>query len=82
MLLTIVHAAVVSRIAAEATQRPRMRSVIPTSRGRSFASHGPLGYFAVALVVWSAGDGGRWLGMVTSHTVAGFGSSGSYVSVR
>ena len=33
-LLTIVHAAVVSRFAAEATQRPRTRSVMPTSCGR------------------------------------------------
>ena len=81
-LLTIVHAADVPRIAAEATQRPRMRSVMPTSRGRDFASHGPLGCFVVVLVVWSAGNGGRWLGIVTSYTVAGFGSSGSDVSVR
>ena len=81
-LLTTVHAAVVSRFAAEATQRPRMRSVMPTSRGRGFASHGPLGYFVVTLVIWPAGNGGRWLGIVTSHTVAGFGSSGSDVSVR
>ena len=81
-LLTIVHAADVPRIAAEATQRPRMRSVMPTSRGRDFASHGPLGCFVVTLVIWPAGNGGRWLGIVTSYTVAGFGSSGSDVSVR
>ena len=82
-LLTTVHAAVVSRFAAEATQRPRMRSVMPTSRGRDFASsHGSLGCFVVTLVIWPAGNGGRWLGIVTSHTVAGFGSSGSDVSVR
>ena len=85
-LLTIVHAAVVSRFAAEATQRPRMRSVMPTSRGCGFASHGPLrlwqGCFVVTLVIWPAENGGRWLGIVTSHTVAGFGSCGSDVSVR
>ena len=82
-LLTIVHAAAVSRFAAEATQRPRMRSVMPTSRGRAdFASHGPLGCFVVTLVIWPAGNGGRWLGIVTAYTVAGFGSSGSDVSVR
>ena len=79
--MTALHV-LVPRVAAEATRRPRMRSAMPTSRGRGFASHGPLGYFAVALVVWSAGDGGRWLGMVTSHTVAGYGSSGGDVIVR
>ena len=41
----------VPRVAAEATRRLRMRSVLPTSHGRGFASHGPLGHFAVALVV-------------------------------
>ena len=83
-LLTIVHAAVVSRFAAEATQRPRMRSVMPTSRGCGFASHGPLGCFAVALVVWPAGNGGRWLGMVVLDTLAGYVSKSneSDVNVR
>ena len=52
------------------------------TRGRGFASHGPLGCFVVTLVIWPAGNGGRWLGIVTSHTVAGFGSSGGDVSVR
>ena len=47
----IVCDVVVPRVAAKATRRPRMRSAMPTSRGRGFASHGPLGYFAVALVV-------------------------------
>ena len=42
----------------------------------------PSGLLAVALVVWSAGNGGRWLGMVTSYTMAGYGSSGGDVSVR
>ena len=51
MLLMIVRDVLVPRIAAKATRRPRMRSAMPTSRGRGFASHGPLGYFAVALVV-------------------------------
>ena len=48
-----MHAAEVPRIAAEATQQPRMTmsSVMPISRGRGFASHGPPGYFAVALAV-------------------------------
>ena len=55
----------VPRVAAEATQRPRMRLVLPTSYGRGFASHGPLGYFVVTLVIWPAGNGGRWLGIVT-----------------
>ena len=81
MLLMIVRDVLVPRIAAKATRRPRMRSAMPTSRGRCFASHGPLGYFVVTLVIWPAGNGGRWLGIVTSHTVAGFGSSGSDVSV-
>ena len=45
-----VYAAVLSRIAAEAAQRPRMRSVMPTSRGHGFASHGPLGCFVVTLL--------------------------------
>ena len=80
MLLMTMPAADVPRIAAEATQRPRMRSVMPTSRGRGFVSHGPLGCFVVTLVIWPAGNGGRWFGMVTSHTVAGFGSSGSDVA--
>ena len=51
-LLTIVYAAVLSRIAAEAAQRLRMRSVMPTSRGHGFASHGPLGYLQSP---WSSG---------------------------
>ena len=50
LLLTAVEV-LVPRVPAEATRRLRMRSVLPTSRGRGFASHGPLGYFAVALVV-------------------------------
>ena len=69
-------------IAGEATRRPCMRSVMPTSRGRDFASHGPLGCFGVTLVIWPAGNGGRWLGMVTFYTMAGYGSSGGDVSVR
>ena len=54
MLLMIALDMSVPRIAAKATRRLRMSSVMPTSRGRSFASHGPLGYYvvlAVALVV-------------------------------
>ena len=81
-LLTTVHAAVVSRFAAEATQRPRMRSVMPTSRGRDFASHGPLGCFVVTLVVCPAMNGGRWLGMVVYDTLVGYGSNESDVHIR
>ena len=73
----IVRDVMVTRIAAKATRRPRMRSVLPTSRGRGFASHGPLGCFVVTLVIWPAGNGGRWLGIVTSHTVAGLGAVGA-----
>ena len=50
-LLMIAFDVLVPRVAAEATRRLRMRSVLPTSRGRGFASHGLLGYFAVALAV-------------------------------
>ena len=67
-LLTIVYAAVLSRIAAEAAQRPRMTSVMPTSRGHGYrrcVSHGPLGCFVVTLVVCPAMDGGRWLGIMS-----------------
>ena len=39
--------------AAEATRRPCMSLVMPTSRSRSFASHGPLGYFRSR---WSSGQ--------------------------
>ena len=64
---------------------------MPTSRGRDFASHGPLGCFVVTLVIWPAGNGGRWLGIVTSYTRGrdpgvywrgGAVASGSDVSVR
>ena len=82
MLLMTMPAADVPRIAAEATQRPRMRSVMPTSRGRDFASHGPLGCFVVTLVIWPAGNGGRWLGMVVSDTLAGYVSKEGDVNVR
>ena len=51
MLLMTALDVLVPRVAAEATRRPRMRLVLPTSHGRGFASHGPLGHFAVALVV-------------------------------
>ena len=81
-LLTIVYAAVLSRIAAEASQRLRMRSVMPTSRGHGFASHGPLGCFVVTLVVCPARNGGRWLGMVVSDTLTGYGSNESDVHIR
>ena len=82
-LLTIVYAAALSRIAAEAAQRLRMRSVMPTSRGQvGFASHGPLGCFVVTLVVCPARNGGRWLGMVVSDTLTGYGSNESDVHIR
>ena len=81
-LLTIVHAAVLSRIAAEAAQRLRMRSVMPTSRGHGFASHGPLECFVVTLVVCPARNGGHWLGMVVSDTLTGYGSNESDVHIR
>ena len=50
-LLRTAFDVLVPRVPAEATRRLRMRSVLPTSHGRGFASHGPLGHFAVALVV-------------------------------
>ena len=53
-LLRTTFDVLVPRVPAEATRRLRMRSVLPTSHGRGFAGlmrHGPLGHFAVALVV-------------------------------
>ena len=55
---------------------------MPTSIGRGFASHGPLGYFAVALVVCPAKYGGLWLGMVVSDTLAGYMSNKRDVNLR
>ena len=81
-LLTIVYAAVLSCIAAEAAQRLRMRSVMPTSRGHGFASHGPLGCFVVSLIVCPARNSGHWLGMVILDALAGYGSTESNVRVR
>ena len=52
MLRMITLDVLVPRIAAEATRRLRMSSVMPTSRGRSFASHGPLCYLRSP---WSSG---------------------------
>ena len=63
-LLTTMYAKVLSRIAAEAAQHPRMRSVMPTSCGHGFASHGPLGCFVVSLIVCPARNSGHWLDMV------------------
>ena len=37
------------------------------------------GLLAVALVVWPAGNGGPWLGMVVSDTLAGYVSNESDV---
>ena len=77
MLLMITLDVLVPRIAAEAKayKLSYVSSVMPyttdTSRGRSFASHGPLGCFAVTLVVCPARNGGRWLDMVVSDTLAG-----------
>ena len=42
----------------------------------------PSGLLAVALVVWPAGNGGRWLGMVVSDTLAGYVSKEGDVDVR
>ena len=42
----------------------------------------PSGLLAVALVVWPAGNGGRWLGMVVSDTLAGYVSKDGDVNVR
>ena len=68
--ISIMYAAVLYRaIAAEAAQRPRMRSVMPTSRGHRFASHGPLGCFAVSLIVFPARNSGHWLDTVISDTL-------------
>ena len=72
----------VPRVPAEAARRLRMRSVLPTSRGHGFASHGPLGCFVVTLVVCPARNGGRWLGMVVSDTLTGYGSNESDVHIR
>ena len=84
MLRMITLDVLVPRIAAEATRRLRMSSVMPTSRGRSFAvcvSWASV-LLAVALVVWPAGNGGRWLGMVVSDTLAGYVSNEGDVNVR
>ena len=55
---------------------------MPTSRGHGFASHGPLGCFVVSLIVCPARNGGRWLGMVVSDTLTGYGSNESDVHIR
>ena len=85
-LLTIMYAAVLSRIAAEAAQRPRMKSVMPTSRGHGFASHGPLGLlfscFVVSLIVFPARNNGHWLDTVISDALVGYESNESDVRVR
>ena len=81
-LLTTMYAKVLSRIAAEAAQQPRMRSVMPTSCGHGFASHGPLGCFVVSLIVCPARNSGHWLGMVLLDTLAGYGSNESDMRVR
>ena len=81
-LLTIMYAAVLSRIAAEAAQRPRMKSVMPTSRGHGFASHGPLGCFVVSLIVFPARNSGHWLDAVISDALVGYESNESDVRVR
>ena len=68
----------VPRIAAEATRRPRLSSVMPTfldlSRPQLCVSW-PSGLLAVALVVWLAGNVGRWLGMVVLDTLGGYVSN-------
>ena len=83
-LLEIMYAAVLSRIAAEAAQRPRMKSVMPTSRGHGFASHGPLGCFVVSLIVCPARNSGHsgsaW--SFNLDTLARYGSNESNVRVR
>ena len=81
-LLTIIYAAVLSRIAAEAAQRPRMKSAMPTSRGHGFASHGPLGCFVVSLIVFPARNSGHWLDTVISDALVGYESNESDVRVR
>ena len=81
-LLTTVYATVLSRIAAEAAQQPRMRSVMPTSCGHGFASHGPLGCFVISLIICPARNSGHWLGMVLLDTLTGYGSNESDVRVR
>ena len=86
MLLMVALDVLVPRIAAEATWRPRMSSVMPTSRGRSFASHGPLGYLRSP---WSSGRPetarrllARASAMVVSDILAGYMSNKSDVNVR
>ena len=84
MLLVIALDVLVPRVAPDATRRLRMSSVMPTSRSRSFASHGPLGYLRSP---WSSGRPetaavARWLGMVVSDTLAGYVSNKSDVNVR
>ena len=82
MLLMIALDVSVPRIAAKAARRLRMSSVMPTSRGRSFASHGPLGCFVVSLIVFPARNSGHWLDTVSSDALVGYESNESDVRVR